>query len=109
LGRRQKQRTRSEETNMSKPPRKLILTRETLAPMQDRELNDVNGGTSPATPTPWCPIIGPVVSASVASYLITCPTLQRRPPEPEPPRPPNLSSEQLGRPRKPRRWWGADD
>jgi hypothetical protein len=35
---------------MNKAPRKLTLTRETLAPLQTSELTAVNGGTSPATP-----------------------------------------------------------
>jgi hypothetical protein len=33
---------------MNKAPRKLTLTRETLVPLQNHELHDVNGGTSPA-------------------------------------------------------------
>jgi hypothetical protein len=33
---------------MSKPPRKLTLTRETLLPLNNAELSGINGGTSPA-------------------------------------------------------------
>ena len=33
---------------MSKAPRKLTLTRETLLPLQNNELTAINGGTSPA-------------------------------------------------------------
>ena len=35
---------------MSKAPRKLTLNRETLVSLQNTELDQVNGGTSPATP-----------------------------------------------------------
>jgi hypothetical protein len=55
---------------MSKAPRKLTLTRETIAPLHNNELDAVNGGTSPATPA--------ISAASRATFVASVPILLGR-------------------------------
>jgi hypothetical protein len=54
---------------MSKAPRKLTLTRETLVPLQNHDLDAVNGGTSP--------LASMVVRSAVQASVRVCSAVSR--------------------------------
>jgi hypothetical protein len=68
-----------EAMTMSKAPRKLTLTRETLLPLQNNELTAINGGTSPSPATPAISAVSRVsFMASIrACYQVSAVTVQQ--------------------------------